>query len=126
MEIVLLAVEGFNQRPGCFDQENRVSALSPWRLCLDHGALGNYAERVLSRIGNEKRPLRKGVSRAVSCCQDPNSRPTLLELCLQVKLGRMMVGPPPLSSIVGGAPMYRGVPTLALRPLALKCSRQPV
>ncbi|MGD0010990.1 MAG: hypothetical protein ABSE93_20925, partial [Terriglobia bacterium] len=57
-EIVLLAVEGFNQRPGCFDQENRVSALSPWRLCLDHGALGNYAEWGLGWIRNDKRPLR--------------------------------------------------------------------
>ena len=56
MEIVLLAVEGFNQRPGCFDQENRVSALSPWRLCLDHGALGNYAEWGLGWIRNDKRP----------------------------------------------------------------------
>ena len=57
MEIVLLAVEGFNQRPGCFDQENRVSALSPWRLCLDHGALGNYAEWGLGWIRNDKRPF---------------------------------------------------------------------
>jgi hypothetical protein len=29
--------------------------LSPMQSCLDHGALGNYEEWVLRRIGNDKR-----------------------------------------------------------------------